>query len=484
MKTRRGALSALCIAGLLIAACGDDDNDTATPAETDAGGTTAAASGDTTAPASGDTAAPSDTAAAAPGGSLLGSTIPCDDQHAGKEVHIFSPVRDTETDKGASRLRDGYKALEDCTGVKVVYDGTDQFETEVIVRVDGGNPPDVIDFPQPGGFLDLIKKGQVFPFPDALGAAVTADNVAGWPELATVDGKVYAVPARANVKSLVWYSPSAFTEGGYAVPTSLEELTALSDKIVADGGTPWCIGIESGVATGWPITDWFEDFMMRINGPEVYDQWVNHEIPFNDPKVKAVADAVGNIVKNPDYIGGENLVKAAATTKFQEGGFPILEGNCYMHKQASFYSTIWPEGTEVGPDGDVDTFYLPVKEGDPKYMMGGGDLIAAGTDKPETFDVLAFTNSGEYQAAIVANGETSLSTRKDFDTANFSDPVIKGFAELLKGSDVFRFDGADLMPAAIGSGAFWKEATAWIAGGSTDDMLNNIEAAWKALPAG
>jgi alpha-glucoside transport system substrate-binding protein len=482
MKTRRGALSALCIAGLLIAACGDDDNDATTPAATDApasGDTAAPAPGDTTAPATGDTSAP-----AAGGDSLLGTTIACDDQYAGKEVHIFSPVRDTETDKGASRLRDAYAPLEECTGVKVVYDGTDQFETEVIVRVDGGNPPDVIDFPQPGGFLDLIKKGQVFPFPDALGAAVTADNVAGWPELATVDGKVYGVPARANVKSIVWYSPSAFADKGYAIPTSLDELTALSDKIVADGGTPWCVGIESGVATGWPITDWFEDFMLRINGPDVYDQWVRHEIPFNDPKVKAVADAVGAIVKNPDYIGGENAVKAEATTKFQEGGFPILSGDCFMHKQASFYSTIWPEGTTVGPDGDVDTFYLPGNAGDPKYMMGGGDLIAAGTDKPETFDVLAYTNSGEYQAAIVAGGETSLSTRKDFDTANFSDPVIKGFAELLKGSDVFRFDGADMMPAAIGSGAFWKEATAWIAGGTTDDMLNNIEAAWKALPAG
>jgi alpha-glucoside transport system substrate-binding protein len=399
-------------------------------------------------------------------------------------VHIFSPVRDTENDKGATRLRDGYKPLEDCTGLKVVYDGTDQFETEVIVRVDGGNPPDVIDFPQPGGFLDLIDKGQVFPFPDALGAAVTADNVAGWPELATVGGKVYGVPARANVKSLVWYSPKAFADKGYKIPTTLEELTALSDKIAADGGTPWCVGIESGVATGWPITDWFEDFMMRINGPDVYDQWVQHKIPFNDPKVKAVADAVGNIVKNPAYIGGENAVKAEATTKFQEGGLPILQGNCYMHKQASFYSTIWPKGTTIGADGQINTFYFPSKAGDPKYMLGGGDLIAAGTDKPETFDVLAYTNSGDYQAAIVAAGDINLSTRKDFDTANFTDPVIRNFAELLKGSDIFRFDGADMMPAAIGSGAFWKEATAWIAGGNTDDMLNNIEAAWKALPAG
>ncbi len=119
---------------------------------------------------------------------------------------------------------------------------------------------------------------------------------------------------------MVWYSPAAFEEGGYEVPETLEELTALSDQIVADGGTPWCAGIESGVATGWPITDWFEDFMLRINGPEVYDQWVSHEIPFNDPQVKAVADAVGGILKNPDYMGGENNVKAIATTKFQEGG--------------------------------------------------------------------------------------------------------------------------------------------------------------------
>jgi alpha-glucoside transport system substrate-binding protein len=483
MKTRRGAFSALCIAGLLIAACGSDgtsSSDTAAPGATTApGGTTAP--GATTAPDA--TTAPGGTTAPAAGGDTLANgSIKCEQQYAGKEVTIFSPVRNSENDQGSTRMRDAYAPLEECTGLKVVHNGTDQFETEVIVRVDGGNPPDLIDFPQPGGFLDLIKKGQVFPFPDALGAAVTADNVPGWPELATVDGKVYGVPSRANVKSLVWYSPKAFADKGYKIPTTLDELTALSDKIVADGGTPWCAGIESGVATGWPITDWFEDFMLRINGPDVYDQWVNHEIPFNDPKVKAVADAVGGILKNPDYMGGDNAIKAVATTKFQDGGLPILDGNCYMHRQASFLATNWPDGVKVGPDGDVDTFYLPVKAGDPTYMLGGGDLIAAGTDKPETFDTLAYTNSLEYQTAIIKAGDTNLSTRKDFDTSVIADPVTRGFADLLKNSEVFRFDGADMMPAAIGSGAFWKEATAWIVGGSTDDMLNNIEAAWKALP--
>jgi alpha-glucoside transport system substrate-binding protein len=476
MKTRRGAFSALCIAGLLIAACGSDGS--SSPAATDAGGTAAPAATE-----AGGTAAPAGTGAPAAGGDTVANgLVKCEQQSAGKEVHIFSPVRDSETDKGATRLRDAYAGLEACTGVKVVYDGTDQFETEVIVRVDGGNPPDVIDFPQPGGFLDMAKKGQLIAFPDALAASVAADNVAGWPELATVDGKVYGIPARANVKSLVWYSPQAFADKGYKVPTTLDELKTLSDQIVADGGTPWCAGIESGVATGWPITDWFEDFMMRINGADVYDQWVRHEIPFNDPKVKAVADYVGSILKNPDYMGGENAIKAVATTKFQDGGFPILDGKCYMHKQASFYSTIWPKGTTIGPDGQVDTFYLPVKAGDPKFMLGGGDLIAAGTDKPETMDVLAYTGSSDYATALAQAGDNTLSPRKDFDTALFTDPVQKAFADTLKNSEVFRFDGADMMPAAIGSGAFWKEATAWIAGGSTDDMLNNIEAAWKALP--
>ena len=127
MKTRRGALSALCIAGVLVvAACGSDGNsssgDTAAPGTAAPGGTAAAG----TTPAAG-TSATGGTAAAGTGDSILNGTIKCEQQYAGKEVHIFSPVRDSETDKGATRLRDGYKGLEDCTGVKVVYDGTDQF---------------------------------------------------------------------------------------------------------------------------------------------------------------------------------------------------------------------------------------------------------------------------------------------------------------------------------------------------------------------
>jgi alpha-glucoside transport system substrate-binding protein len=488
MKQRKLLLMTTVAAGLLAAGCGSTKSTTAattvapatTAAATTAAPTTTAAAATTTAAAATTTAAAATTVAAPaqPKGSLLGTEIKCDNQFKGKEVHISSPVRNSDTNKGADRLRDAYAPLEKCTGMKVVYDGSAEFETEIKVKLAGGNPPDVIDWPQPGGLADQIAKGTMKAFPDTLAKAVQTENLDGWPQLATVGGKVYAVPARANVKSIIWYSPKMFKDKGYALPTTFEEVKTLSDKIVADGGTPWCVGIASGVATGWAITDWFEDFMLRINGPEVYDQWVQHKIPFNDPKVKAVADAVASYVKNDKYIGSANAVKAIATTKFEDGGLPILEGKCYMHKQASFYVDFWGKDTKIGPDGQVNFAYFPSPAGGKKYMLGGGDLISAGTDKPETFALLAYTNSAQYQTDIIAAGSGDLSTRKDFDTTTIKNPNQKGFADLLKGSDIFRFDGADMMPAKVGSGSFWKEATAWILGGNTTDLLNNIEKSW------
>ena len=451
MNYKRIAFAAVSVS-LLAAACGDSKDDSSSAATT-----TAASSGK----------------------SILNGEIKCDQQYKGKKVSIFSPVRDSDTDRPIADYVAAYQPLVDCTGVEIVWEGTDQFETEINVRLEGGNAPDVIDFPQPGLMASLARKGSLKELPADVAAHTNNDFIEGWDSYSTVDGKVYGIPGRSNIKSLVWYSPKAFTDGGYAIPESLDDLKALSDKIAADGGTPWCVGAESGVATGWVLTDWMEDFMLRVNGEKVYDQWVNHEIPFNDPKVIAVADAVGEYVKNPDYLGGEALVKAIATTKFQDGGLPILDNKCYMHRQASFYSGIWPEGTTIGADGAVNFFYLPSPAGGPKYMLGAGDIYAAGTDKPESFDVLRYTGSVDYQQVII-DKRSELSPNKNIDTSKITDPLVKSLSDLQKGADVFRFDASDLMPGAVGAGTFWTEVTAWVIGGSTEDFVNNVEKSWPA----
>lgn len=449
MKKTLRVAAAVFSASLVIAACGGSDS-----------------SSDTTAAAGGSA------------DSLMNGEIKCEQQYAGKTVKIFSPVRDSENDHPIADLLAAYKPLEDCTGVKVEWEGTDQFETEINVRLEGGNAPDVIDYPQPGLMKTHAQKGYLQEFPADVAAHVSNDFISGWDSYGTVDGKIVGMPARSNIKSLVWYSPKAFADKGYAIPESLDDLVALSDKIVSDGGTPWCVGAESGVATGWILTDWMEDFMLRTNGEKVYDQWVNHEIPFNDAKVKAVAEKVKSIALNPDYIGGADAVKAIATTKFQDGGLPILDGKCYMHRQASFYSALWPEGTKVGEDGDVNVFYLPSPAGGPKYMLGAGDLLGAGTNKPETFDVIRYSGSIDYQGTIL-NTRKELSPNKSVDVASITDPFTKKLSELQLGAEVFRFDGSDMMPGAVGAGTFWTEITKWVTGESdTDGFLKAVEDSW------
>jgi alpha-glucoside transport system substrate-binding protein len=449
---------ALVALSLVVAACGSDEDSSSDSSSSEGG----SSEGGGDAPES-----------------LIDGEIPCEQQYAGKTVTIFSPVRNTDTDLAIPDFVAGYDPLVECTGVTIDFQGTDQFETEINVRLEGGNAPDVIDYPQPGLMRSHIEKGYLAQPPDDVAAHIS-DFADGWDVYASsADGTIYGLPGRSSVKSMVWYSPSMMTDGGYTIPETLEDLTALSDQIVADGGTPWCIGAESGVATGWVLTDWVEDFMMRINGGEVYDQWVNHEIPFNDPQVKAAVDAVGAFVKNADYLGGDNNVKAIATTMFQAATTPIYTGDCHMHRQASFYVGSWPEGTNVAPDGDIWYFYLPSPADGPKFMLGAGDIYAAATDKPESFDVVRYTASPEYQTAI-ANSRNELGPNLSIDLESIEDPFLKSVFELQQTGEVFRFDGSDLMPGAVGAGTFWTEITAWVIGGDTDTMLDNIEASWPA----
>ncbi|HUF96519.1 MAG TPA: ABC transporter substrate-binding protein, partial [Ilumatobacter sp.] len=304
------------------------------------------------------------------------------------------------------------------------------------------------------------------------------DFVAGWSDLGTVDGTFYGPPFGANVKSFVWYNPSKFAEGGYEVPTTWDAMVELSDQIVADGGKPWCVAAGSDQATGWPLTDWMEDAVLRFAGPEVYDQWHKHEIPFNDPALVAALDKAGEIVKNEDYV--LNGVGSIQGTTFNDGGLPLLDGGCYMYRMASFYGNQFPEGTTKGPDGEINAFYLPVaSEGDPTVMLGGGELIGAFNDKPETLEVATFLASADWANARMALGNY-FTAHKGGDTSLITDPLERSFQEALLEADVFRFDASDLMPSAVGAGTFWSEMINWVSGDSSEEVLTGVEESWPS----
>ncbi|GIF52507.1 carbohydrate ABC transporter substrate-binding protein (CUT1 family) [Asanoa ferruginea] len=415
------------------------------------------------------------------GDSTAGSSPECAafDKYSGSDgttVSIYSSIRDAEADL----LEESWKSFEDCTGITIEYEGSGEFEAQLPVKVDGGNAPDIAFVPQPGLLKRFADAGKLKEASADTKAMAEANYPKEWLDYATVGGKFYGAPFGSNVKSFVWYSPKLFAEKGWKVPTTWDEMTALSDTIAAAGIKPWCAGIESGDATGWPATDWIEDVMLRDAGADVYDQWVNHTIPFNDPKVASAVDRVGKILKDPKYVnGGFGDVKSIATTSFQEGGTPILENKCTMYRMASFYANQWPEGTKVAEDGDVFAFYLPaVDPAKGKPVLGGGEFTVAFADRPEVQKVQTYLASGEAANTRAKLGNW-VSANNKLEIANVGNPIDKLAVEILQDkSAVFRFDGSDLMPAAVGAGTFWKGMVDWINGKSTTEVLNQIENSW------
>jgi alpha-glucoside transport system substrate-binding protein len=457
-KARRGLAAFACVlsASLVLAACGGDDEGE--------GGTNKA---EGKAPGEGKPECEGLTEF----GDLTGTT-----------VRVYTSIVAPE-DKSH---KDSYQLFTECTGAKVEYEGSKEFEAQLVVRVRSGNPPDIAYVPQPGLLNTLVTDtGKVVEAPESVAANVDEFFGEDWKNYGTVDGTFYAAPLGANVKSFVWYSPPMFEENGWTIPTTWDEMVALSDDIAASGIKPWCAGIGSGDATGWPVTDWLEDVMLREVGADVYDQWVNHELPFNDPQVVAALDRVGEILKNDKYVnGGLGDVKSIATTIFQDGGLPILDGECALHRQASFYAANWPEGTNVAEDGDVFAFYLPTTSDEfGKPVLGGGEFVAAFDDRPEVqaFQTYLSSDTWANEKAKATPGGGWVSANTALDINNLASPIDKLSAETFQDPEaVFRFDGSDQMPGAVGAGSFWKEMTAWITGKNSKDALDAIEDSWPS----
>ncbi len=399
----------------------------------------------------------------------------------GRTVSVYTSILPPEQ----KAHEDSYKLFTECTGAKVSYEGSDQFETQLVVRVKAGNAPDIAYIPQPGLLKTIVSSGTVVEAPQSVSDNVDKFFGADWKSYGTVDGKFYAAPLGASVKSFVWYSPKMFAKNGWEVPTTWDDMLALSDKIAATGIKPWCAGIESGEATGWTATDWLEDTILRDQGADYYDQWVNHEIPFDDPGVVESLDRVGAILKNANYVnGGFGDVNSIATTAFQDGGLPIVAGKCGLHRQASFYGAQWPEGTDVSENGDVFAFYLPPTNSDNgKPVLGGGEFVAAFDDRPEVQAFQTYLSSDVWanEKAKATPGGGWVSANTGLDIANLPNPIDQLSAATFQDPEaVFRFDGSDQMPSAVGAGSFWKEMTAWITGESSADALKNIESSWPS----
>ncbi|QUS35575.1 ABC transporter substrate-binding protein [Falsirhodobacter algicola] len=401
----------------------------------------------------------------------------------GQSVTISGPW----TAEDEVTFRRTFEYFEAATGARVDYAGSDSFEQQIVIDVNSGSPPDIAVFPQPGLARQLAGQGRLTPLADDTADWLRENYAAGdsWVKLVTFAGPdgqeaVYGFPYKIDVKSLVFYSPENFKALGYEIPRTMEALKALTERMADDGVTPWCIALGSGSATGWPATDWVEDLMLRTQPPEVYDQWVAHEIPFDDPRVVEAVNEFGWFAKTDRFVdGGAGGVGWIDHRDSPQGLFSIPP-RCMMMHQASFIGSFFPTGTEFG--ADVDFFYMPPFEtkdlGDP--VLGAGTTFTIAHDTPVAEAFLEFLRTPiAHEIWMSQTGFLTPLTTANLDA--YGDPTLRGMGEILVNATTFRFDASDLMPGAIGAGAFWTAMVDFVAGQSAEDATGTIEATWEAL---
>lgn len=409
--------------------------------------------------------------------------------HAGLEGQTLSIWNAWSEPSDKAQFEAVLSYFTDATGIVVQNGSSKNYEEQARIDIAAGSPANVTILPQPGLLADFAAQGALVD----LGADTTqwlTDNYSAgssWAALGQYKGKdgavgQYAFPYKQEVKSLVWYSPDNFAEKGYEVPGTWEDLVALQDKIVADGGVPWCIGLESGGATGWTATDWIEDIMLRTQTPDVYDGWVNNSIKFNDPRIVEAIDAFGAIAKNDKLVAGG--VAAVATTSFGDSpkGLFSVPPQCYLHRQASFIPGFFPEGSVAGED--YNFFYLPAYASKDlgKPVLGSGNLAAITKDSPTARAFIDFLKTPVAHEIWMAQENGSfLSAHKGVNTEVYNSQANKDLGQILLNATTFRFDGSDLMPGPIGAGAFWTGMVDFVNGKSAQEVADTIQAAWDKL---
>ena len=355
-------------------------------------------------------------------------------------------------------------------GIEITFTQLAAYDTDILVAIESGQEPDIGMWPQPGGLKNLADN--LVPLNTVFDITVAQSTlVPGWDTLAVVDGEIYGLPVSANQKSNIFYNPAEFAKNGLTVPNNEAELKALEAKIVSENlGYPWCAGIESGGATGWAFTDWMEQYVLALNGSEVYAQWVSGDVAFDSPQVSAAAELVAARLLADGQVNGGGVSMATdpfgnTAPLFETGG--KAKGQCFMLRQGAFITSFMPEDIQAEIAAEdytrLDVFPVPAPEGGQAAVIGGGDIFAVfkGHVDQDVAKVAAFLASPDVLKYQVATGD--LSPHKTFDSSLYPTALSKKIGEALAGAAVFGFDASDQMPAEV-NGEFWKSGTEFVAG--------------------
>jgi alpha-glucoside transport system substrate-binding protein len=424
----------VCVLAIAFASgCGHSDNPAATATEATA---TESAAAPTSA------AAAEATSATASGRDLDGAHVKVLGLWSGPELDSFEAVK---------------SAWEQDTGGVVDWEWTRDLPGDLDTAMTAGDPPDVAILPNLALMQQLAADGKLVPLDSALDMdRVARDYAPAWIDLGSYDGRLYGIFYKVTNKSTVWYSPRAFAAGNYRVPETWDDMMALADRIVADGGTPFSIVAASGPASGWALTDWISEIVLNSCGPDLYDRWIAAETPWTDPCIERSFDLFAAILRTKGYVlGGSKRILA---TGDDDGADPLYTQppGAYLYYLASFAQAfIASRYPHLEPGDDYDVFGFPSI--DRRYRGAvtiGADVPVLVRDTPAARSFMTYLASARAQEAwIKLGGFTSVNRSVSPDA--YLDPVARAVAEQLTRAEVVRFSAGDMMPASV-QRTWWK----------------------------
>jgi alpha-glucoside transport system substrate-binding protein len=396
----------------------------------------------------------------------------------GGTVHVLAVWGGSEQDSFLAMI----KPFQDRTGIKVEYESTRDINAVLTTRLQAGNPPEVAGLPGPGQMAEFAKSGKLVGLDKALDLNQMKDQYgADWIKLGQVNGKTVGIFIKTNLKGLVWHNPKAFKAKSYQPATSWQQLVTLADKIKSDGTAPWCIGLESEAASGWPGSDWVKELVLGQSGPDVYDQWVAGKQKWSSPEIKQAFQTWGTTVAaNPGAVYGGK--QAMLSTNFADAGTPLFATppKCYLHNQGSFMSGIFVEKTPNLKAGD-DFNFFPLPDINAKYAgahVVGGDLFGMFKDTDPARQLMKYLTTAEAQTIWVKRGG-ALSANKKVNASDYPDDISRQMGQILVNAKISRFDAGDLMPNAM-QAQYWKACLDYV---SDPSKLDSILAALDKVQA-
>jgi alpha-glucoside transport system substrate-binding protein len=403
--------------------------------------------------------------ACAPGQSTGGGTT-------GGVVHVLNVFPGSEADSFKAVV----KPFEDQTGIKVQSESTRDIAATLTTRLQAGNPPEIAGMPGPGQMYQYADQGKLISLDNIVDVNAMKQNYSSsWIDLgkSPKSGKTVGIFMRVSLKGLVWYDPKNFQSKGYKPATSWSQLTSLSQQIASGGTTPWCIGLESGAASGWPGSDWIKEIVLTQSGPAVYDNWVNGKLQWSSPEIKQAFQTWGSQVLGSNASNVYGGKQSMLSTAFGDAAQPMFQSppKCYMHNQASFITSFFNDYSTAPKAGtDYNFFDLPpVSSQNQGAHVVAGDLFGMLKDTPQARALMKYLTTPKAQAIWVKRGG-AISPSPKVPLSDYPDAISKSVAKSIVSAKTVRFDAGDLMPAAM-QAEYWKDVLDYVNNPSQLDSI-------------